>query len=498
MGLEEKGKVGLIWNRDMQYPKLPPFHPECIFPEMEGICLETSSENKIYNAVRQSFLDLQMDSERIGTSKWNPLCEIVKPGDTVVIKPNLVKDTLRADCQNAVVTHGSVVRPMIDYCIKAMKGRGKIIVGDAPQAESDFHTIVARNGIEKLVDYYRKSGINIELRDFRLTKVIMENGIWVDEQENVESDTSNVIVNLGTNSMFYTPQYKNADFHGGGYDRITTKRHHHGKIQEYCISKTILEADVVISIPKLKTHKKAGLTCCMKNLVGINVNKDYLPHFVVGPQNTGGDEYPKLGKGRTIMTKVVRVVRDAFLVKHWKTFGKWTIKIVKALNSVSSKEEEKDNGFEQKNEAKTFMNKVTGTPVFQGAWPGNETIWRMILDLNKIFVYVDSKGVLQKEKCRNYFYLVDGVIAGGGNGPMAPEPVACGLIAAGYEALPIDGAILKAFSIEPDVIPLYRNAIKQSWLPDIEDHKVIFNGKKDSHIGKIDQKLMPPDNWKFE
>ena len=35
-------------------------------------------------------------------------------------------------------------------------------------------------------------------------------------------------------------------------------------INEYCISNTILDADVIINIPKLKTHKKAGITVCLK------------------------------------------------------------------------------------------------------------------------------------------------------------------------------------------------------------------------------------------
>ena len=33
------------------------------------------------------------------------------------------------------------------------------------------------------------------------------------------------------------------------------------------------------SLPKLKTHKKAGITCALKNLIGINGNKEYLPHI---------------------------------------------------------------------------------------------------------------------------------------------------------------------------------------------------------------------------
>ena len=30
---------------------------------------------------------------------------------------------------------------------------------------------------------------------------------------------------------------------------------------------------LVVNVPKLKVHKKAGITCCLKNLIGINGNK---------------------------------------------------------------------------------------------------------------------------------------------------------------------------------------------------------------------------------
>ena len=54
----------------------------------------------------------------------------------------------------------------------------------------------------------------------------------------------------------------------------------------------VLEADVIVNLPKLKTHKKAGVTCALKNLIGINGNKEYLPHHRIGGHNLGGDCYP--------------------------------------------------------------------------------------------------------------------------------------------------------------------------------------------------------------
>ncbi len=73
------------------------------------------------------------------------------------------------------------------------------------------------------------------------------------------------------------------------------KTHGNGR-HRYLVARDVLDADVVINLPKLKTHKKAGITCALKNLIGINGNKEYLPHHRIGGADLGGDCYP--GKSR--------------------------------------------------------------------------------------------------------------------------------------------------------------------------------------------------------
>src|SRR4029450_3442025 len=53
-----------------------------------------------------------------------------------------------------------------------------------------------------------------------------------------------------------------------------------------------MDADVLINLPKFKTHKKVGITCALKNLVGINANKNWLPHHTEGTPDLGGDQLP--------------------------------------------------------------------------------------------------------------------------------------------------------------------------------------------------------------
>lgn len=476
----------ISYNNKIRYPKRAPFDPSISYPEFLGSNL-ADEHNEVYDIIRNTFINAELDKENIGSTNWNPFKELIKPYQTVVIKPNLVLNTNDPNIQNIVTTHGSVIRPIIDYCWLAMEGKGKIIIGDAPQAETNFNIVVERNGILETVNTLINRGINVELKDFISIKVIIDRGIWVDEQPVSQVPADNIVVKLNEKSLFNDTSNKKIRYHGGGYDSSVTIQHHHGSIHEYKVSKDVLQADVVISVPKLKTHKKAGITCCLKNLVGINVDKNFLPHFIIGPVNIGGDEMPKVSTIRLPLVLFTRFIRDFLLDKHWKTTGKFISNILKILY--------KDNKSE--NLAAVASKNISGSKIFQGAWSGNSTICKMILDLNRIFMYADDNGILQDHICRNHFFIVDGIIAGDKNGPMEPNSVNAGIVAFGYNALNVDMALLKFIGIDSNNIPLYQIAQEHTiWLSPNGYGKISVNGKEISNI-KFEDKFTPPDNWKF-
>lgn len=62
--------------------------------------------------------------------------------------------------------------------------------------------------------------------------------------------------------------------------RSVSNRGRRGKLQEFFFPRDVLEADLVVSMPKLKTHHWVGMTAAMKNLFGT------LPGLVYGwPKN---------------------------------------------------------------------------------------------------------------------------------------------------------------------------------------------------------------------
>ena len=75
--------------------------------------------------------------------------------------------------------------------------------------------------------------------------------------------------------------------------------------------------------------------------------------------------------------------------------------------------------------------------VRSGNWHGNDTCWRMVLDLNKCLFSFDGEGRPRQQPLR-YLAVVDGIVAGEGNGPMAPDAKPCGVILAGTHPAAVD------------------------------------------------------------
>ena len=85
----------------------------------------------------------------------------------------------------------------------------------------------------------------------------------------------------------------------------------------------------------------------------------------------------------------------------------------------------------------------------------------MVLDLNRIVIYADSKGQLHDRPVRRLFNVVDGIIGGEGNGPLDPTPKPAGVIIAGVNPVAVDLACIRLMGFDYRKIPLVFNALNQ-------------------------------------
>jgi hypothetical protein len=58
----------------------------------------------------------------------------------------------------------------------------------------------------------------------------------------------------------------------------------------------------------------------------------------------------------------------------------------------------------------------------EGSWYGNDTVWRMVLDLNRILIYGRADGTMSDMPQRTIWSLTDAIVIGDGEGPLAPKP----------------------------------------------------------------------------
>ncbi len=288
------------------YSGEPPYHPDTAFPEMPF--QETSAcANRPYALLRRMLHEMGCDATRYASADWNPLGHVISPGNTVVLKPNFVIHRNRLEGQDvfAVVTHPSILRCLVDYAYIALKGSGRIIIADCPQMDCDWDALMRVQRLDAVQQFYHQTfRFEVEVRDLRRFKLIdpYERAYSYNRQPLAGDPLGSAIINLGRQSEFYGLPSEN--YYGADYDRSETIRHHQGETHEYSVSRTVLSADAVICVPKMKVHKKVGVTLNLKGLVGINTDKNYLVHFRLGSPGEGGDQLPD-GQGR----------RDRFTVR---------------------------------------------------------------------------------------------------------------------------------------------------------------------------------------
>ena len=436
-------RVAAYRMQEAAYPAEAPFHPSERWPEYAWPPI-SGSRNCVYEAVRGALHLLEMDATNYGRADWNPLGELVRPGDSVVVKPNLISHSHKYQPSEwqSVITHGSVVRAVVDYVLIALRGDGEVWIADGPQLDADWDLIIQRTGLQHVVDYYAQvSPVPVRLLDLR--------DLWTDVRDDVRYGSrvlpgdprGSTVVRLGEASSLRGPGFDDARYYGADYDQDETNFHHADGRHEYRVSRTVMGADVLINVPKMKTHKKCGVTLAAKNLVGVNTGRNWLPHYRQGGPSAGGDQFP--GDSAKARVEIAGI--------RWFQRATLSTPLIAPLFKMA------------KRLARPLFGHTRDT-VRSGNWSGNDTVWRMVHDINKCVLYFDANGSLRPEP-RRYFAVVDGVIAGHRNGPEAPDPYPAGTIVAGSNPIALDYATTILMGFDPSRFPILREGFGGSWLP---------------------------------
>lgn len=357
----------------------------------------------------------------------------VSPGARVLVKPNWVMHENKGPWGlEPLITHFALIKQVVEELL--LSDAGEVVVGDAPLQSCDLDALLAWGDMrEWAAKLQRRDPRFLGVRDFRRTRSTLQGGV-LERVENVLGLEDFVLFDLASESMLEPVSSDRNIFRVTQYDpRLMAATHVAGR-HRYLIARDVLDADVVVNLPKLKTHKKAGMTCALKNLVGINGNKEFLPHHRVGGRATGGDSYP----GRSVLKRCYELTLDAGNMAKTR----WLARLINLPARVLS-----------------VLSLATVDQIgAEGAWSGNDTVWRMCLDLNRILLYGRVDATLAETPQRLVLHVVDAGMAAQGDGPLAPEPFPLRVFLAGNNAAAVDviGAELLGYS--PALIPIVNGA----------------------------------------
>jgi uncharacterized protein (DUF362 family) len=327
-----------------------------------------------------------------------PLRDIIARGATVLLKPNWVLDHNQAnEGMECMITHPALICAALREVAPAEPGR--IIIGDAPIQLCQFERVVT--DVER-ARFAEAAGGPVDIVDFRRTVASSQNmtsGVTRDRRDAGQY----VTFDLGADSLLEPVSHLPNRFRITNYDPRELARTHGPGRHQYLLAREPLDADVVLSLPKLKTHRKAGITGALKNLVGLNGSKEFLPHHRRGSVEDGGDCYAtrslSLAAAEEALDRANRSIGTA-------EYTPWHDRALKYWRRAHRRRPAQ----------------------VEGSWHGNDTVWRMVLDLNRLLLYGRADGSISPTPVRRVYSLTDAIVAGHREGPMAPAPLMLGAV----------------------------------------------------------------------
>jgi hypothetical protein len=221
------------------------------------------------------------------------------------------------------------------------------------------------------------------------------------------------------------------------------------------------------------------VTLSLKNLVGINGNKNFLPHHRAGSTQDGGDEYPArtgntYGRFRAWALDAIRPILGTPLFTPFLRFVRHLDVRTRPTSMIRN-----------------------------GNWSGNDTVWRMILDLNRALIYADPGGRIHASRQRQTYHVIDGIVGGDGDGPMAPRRRDTDLIICSDDPVGADVVACALMGFEPTRIPVIAEACKPHPLP-ITSLTESLDGLEIHFLGRVHQSwqelpnlgFLPHSGWK--
>lgn len=343
----------------------------------------------------------------------------------ILLKPNWVNHSRRDYDEICLRTHDHFTLAVLKIILES--GASEILIGDAPIQGCVWERMISASFLAQILELSKKYTIPVRIKDFRRRTYSLHDNYPTAE---INPISDYIIFDLGKES-FLEPITESGStrFRVTNYDPDRMTMAHAPGVHKYCIARDFFNADIVLSLPKIKTHQKAGITGALKNIVGINGDKDFLPHHRLGGTKRGGDCYP-----------------GGSLLKYWAEL---------LLDKANRRQGKNSYRIWQKASTLLWLLSFPGLESSMAAgWFGNDTTWRMVKDLNRIAECGCLKGTITNLPSRIIYSICDGIIAGQGDGPLEPDPLPLGVVSFTNNSLLNDLAMSTLMGLTSNKIPL--------------------------------------------
>jgi uncharacterized protein (DUF362 family) len=415
---------------------------------------------------------------------------------TILIKPNWVRHEEDDNFPiRALVTSTQLIEAVVEACLVKYPEVEEITVGDVPLQGCDWSKLMRQAGIDRLMRKYKsRESPRIRFVDLRRELAVVTDGFIRKIPNTAGGDPKGYREIILDQESFLDPISEDEKaFRVSDYSPEKMESSHMRGFHRYLIAASALDCDLFINLPKAKTHQKSGLTGALKNLVGINGEKAYLVHYRESGNGRRGDEFPPNVPVAVVLQSRIRKAMQgrsqalfSVLRRGWRV-----LKHVTGIKTEGTRENLADsNG--------RFFTAA-------GSWHGNDTIWRMVYDLNRIIRCAPRQGGrLATTPQREYIAIADGIIAGEGNGPLQPLPVELGVLLASRDPFLLDSVMAQIMGLSPEKIPLLhhrREFADPEWGAfDASEVEIRCNGEVYRGIENLPvlHHFLPPPGWKGE
>lgn len=262
------------------------------------------------------------------------------------------------------------------------------------------------------------------------------NGVF-SAPELTRNSPGSTMVDLGARSLHSQKNHQNPRYKVEDYPIELTRSYHAEGRHAYEVNSLPLSVDVIISMPKPKTHRLAGITAACKNFVGITYEKACLPHRIDDDAESGnGDAYRKRSVFKRLMSRY----------NEKRTFYSRSGKYVRSkVNDILMK-------------FCYVVGALTSGDFYRiGSWYGNDTIWRTAVDLNIAMMFADKNGQLRDKQQRTILHIGDMIVSGQKEGPVGPTPKPLGIILFSDNALAFDRVVCEIMGFRESAFPLFNH-----------------------------------------